>query len=1259
MLDPLVEDAGHLFEAGFMLGVVRAIATLPSPPPALEGYREQRASYAIPHIIDRFVRNVPGVAEKDAGRVLARYYLMKGHISGYTFLQEYLEALTVLKTRARNRERSRASLQIRYWQCSLLGKKRLEVSSENERGIEHARWLEQIGAEPGQLWEADRHTGGFLNADLLLWVQLGHQHDILVVDTSIATAGSRHLKTDLTIGSEFLRMLERDVSHLEEKGAFSRLAIETGTESSALFTPKLATYFTAFASEDKESSKLIQAGGYAHGFYTFIKRIVLLKAEDPVTFHIVGYTGRGISSMVLRADQQHILEACSTIYRESKYGQIELDPAERLEDARRRVFQVLQSKTAALFGEGRAFVKALTERLPAEGTIEHTEILQGTFQNTATLPPAEVLQRYGLSQDTLQSPRNKRAPSTRDAHAALVRQALEAGRRYVFLTGNPGIGKTTTIADYLKNHCHEEGFLFLYASPRKAVNRDIFAKFLAEASDGVDAERPYYSERFLGLSTNATIIRNAGGRATVEYVGKSARVPAQPRGVRFLTSAEVEQQRLDQGTTHLPRRLEQASENILRDKGTQGAGVLKSICTAIGTALGTEQPNALVAAVAIQSLKRNEHGQDTLEHLQEIFGSAYSQRDNRLLTDRMQKLAATTRHLIIMIDEITGDDAGYEFFRRVSLWLRANQFEQYGFRPLMIVSDASITGVEVVRAHFALSQREPDARKIYLTVAPTAQESTATDAISLLPFDFEREGAGDAFLVNSNSYPASALHLRYRVRMAVWDVPEHPTPKELQVLQSAWQLQKGANHAIVQDVCELLKIDPTSRGQIIVYVQDKGRLQAIIEGIKSQRAKVNQPFANGEEYIEIHADNSESERAHIEQEADRDRFAVVFMTSSASRGLTFSKARHILIDVARFNIETNLMEMIQVLYRGRGGDYDQGEKFVTFYLAEQVLAHSGRREASIREGLMGMLTMLSLIKMCVTTRIAGAVTLRQRKVSIIPIGGKSVSGAGRAYHYDVAHFERALLKQMRGSRSNDRVLGTLQSAVARLMDNVEISLPGKPGSYLSMYQSASSEQIERWMTSDELVEDAFVLGNLLLVPIPADRTETKHHFGIAREIAAVMNEQTRQALSSVLNHPKDYSAGVYDGAREFRQLLNELRDAERSQRLEQRGNVQQGYYVVPLAMFVAKEAIASYCQALPENELGETAAEQLRSVLIRYVRDSYPIDTLLPIGSRYSQFPFLVITSHDLRALRAKTFQTGHTLMSREMNLLTLLLSEE
>ena len=52
---------------------------------------------------------------------------------------------------------------------------------------------------------------------------------------------------------------------------------------------------------------------------------------------------------------------------------------------------------------------------------------------------------------------------------------------FVFLTGNPGIGKTTAITNFLKSHL-EEGFLLFYISPRTQVNHDLIHKFTTENS---------------------------------------------------------------------------------------------------------------------------------------------------------------------------------------------------------------------------------------------------------------------------------------------------------------------------------------------------------------------------------------------------------------------------------------------------------------------------------------------------------------------------------------------------------------------------------------------------------------------------------------------------------------------------------------------------------------------------------------------------------------------------------------------------------
>ena len=76
--------------------------------------------------------------------------------------------------------------------------------------------------------------------------------------------------------------------------------------------------------------------------------------------------------------------------------------------------------------------------------------------------------------------------------------------------------------------------------------------------------------------------------------------------------------------------------------------------------------------------------------------------------------------------------------------------------------------------------------------------------------------------------------------------------------------------------------------------------------------------------VEIHADLSELKKQEIKKY--QNSVKIVFMTASASRGLSFPKTKHILVDVPRFEVEKNLMEIIQVIYRGRGSYLENGVK---------------------------------------------------------------------------------------------------------------------------------------------------------------------------------------------------------------------------------------------------------------------------------------------------------------------------------------------
>src|SRR5258708_14795498 len=119
------------------------------------------------------------------------------------------------------------------------------------------------------------------------------------------------------------------------------------------------------------------------------------------------------------------------------------------------------------------------------------------------------------------------------------------------------------------------------------------------------------------------------------------------------------------------------------------------------------------------------------------------------------------------------------------------------------------------------------------------------------------------------------------------------------------------------------------------------------------------------------------------------------MTASASRGLSFKRAKHILVDIPHFAIEQNLMEILQVIYRGRGGDCDQEEKTLTFYLADRIAyPDQSDRELALKESLLHLLNVLLILKTAIMTRIEGSDPLGlNQRFPMIPIGVEHVDSS--------------------------------------------------------------------------------------------------------------------------------------------------------------------------------------------------------------------------------------------------------------------------
>ena len=238
-----------------------------------------------------------------------------------------------------------------------------------------------------------------------------------------------------------------------------------------------------------------------------------------------------------------------------------------------------------------------------------------------------------------------------------------------------------------------------------------------------------------------------------------------------------------------------------------------------------------------------------------------------------------------------------EFLDGISTILSKYQLmlPQHGFNTKVIVADASIVDKNVITQH--LSDKSPEPEKIYFRRA-----ADTFQPLSYEPFKFKNL---PATVINANSYPARSLSITYKVMVETCKFSE-----EIR-LQRQNSLIKNIQKEIFTDIKAFLNRSDVD--QVIVYIQDKQRLAELINQIQNQRE-----FQQFKDYIEIHANISEEEKEKINRY--KNDVKIVFMTASGSRGLSFPKARHILVEIPGFQIEKNLMEVIQVIYRGRGND---------------------------------------------------------------------------------------------------------------------------------------------------------------------------------------------------------------------------------------------------------------------------------------------------------------------------------------------------
>lgn len=853
-------------------------------------------------------------------------------------------------------------------------------------------------------------------ADFLLWLKSSGIHrrrsksprDFLLCLEFSYNAPPR--LADFTTEAPHCAEVNRYARYLDARGVFARVCAEVEGETLAL-SHQLADHLIAFSGSDKPLYKLCQAASYTE----CLVRLLSAKGRLPqgCDARSIAVTSNGLESLAAHFEGQK-LEPDPRAQLMSTLGQAYRKARSLSENAPDELKQEIQLVFRKLLGslpsEFKNQVKPLLET-PDPGQSLHFNLQEQIkdFFNpmqpwsiedaiSGLQPNDELLQFFGknleadLRQSLIAQQNLQEQITLRDVHAAAVVAGLKTAQpgrlNVIALEGNPGIGKTTAVTQFLAQQ--QQGYCFLYVSPRVVINRDVTNKLAR------DQGKP---TSILTLTSNAKLI----DAAPAWYAQQLAQSSQKPRRVDSAVVVDGIPQLVHPicNTIFVSPEDEQAIEtNIVTSRRYKRArneredsvqlqirpGVLRTLATSARKVLEHNPTvNRMVITAAIQGYRAVQHF-TTVDTLSNLF----TQKPNTQAGHReRQTFARKIPTIIAMVDEVAGDGAGALFCHRLAEWLHQQFIEPFEqepcpFRVVLIISDASLSNEVVLNSYLNSGERAPDKVLISPTQGNAAFRVTGTQ-MKVGP------GKHPTLHVMTNSYPASELKVDYSVRLTsiTPGLTSDGLPQSIRQAirnHSAEGLLNNARVEIERGLTE-------GAEQIIFFAQDKAFLRQLCQNLISG----DQPLLASEEVKVIDQSVPEAERLKLVQEPQRDQVRVFLMTSSGARGVSFPKTDWIIASIPRFNIEAALMEVAQLIYRGRGlyTDATTGKVVSGDTKARQLVMlindfviddQTEDKERCWLRQSSDLLTLLLMLRSTIHTRIKGDAGLRRQRIAFVPVG---------------------------------------------------------------------------------------------------------------------------------------------------------------------------------------------------------------------------------------------------------------------------------
>ncbi|HEY6925267.1 MAG TPA: hypothetical protein VI653_17460, partial [Steroidobacteraceae bacterium] len=665
---------GQTFEIAVKRGALLALfeARLSSPDePGLDDWRRLAAADVYAALASALSESDPN--QKASTRETARHLFVMGLGLGQTAVREYLRRLPADVSR----------YVVRALWCPLqMPQSEHDFEQESQRLL---RAFCSTFAFAGTPDPASLGRGYPVWADFLLWLEpidAGIDRQVLCLEISLNGLPEA---VDFRVPAAHLEELSRHAWYLESRSVFSRVCAEVSGESFH-FSPRMTHHLPNFTSRDKPLYKLCQAASY---LCTMIRWLQSKQITDrAVRVRAISITQNGIESLGATFfgapdPRQDLLASLGRAYRDTEKVPDADDQA--LIDHVRFAFdrickalpQVLSRSLMALRGPpqpgvGLAFNcnEELTDFFNPMQPLDWRQALMGLRSDARLIrflgrEPQEAIAAVLHSGND-----STREVPLRDLHSAAVAAGIRAARpgelTVLGLEGNPGIGKTTAVANSLR--AEEEGFLLLYVSPRIIINDDVVGKLardergrasgtlcLTTNSKLIASARPWSAAREGGSAGRQG--PDGGPQAWVDgavIVDGLATFRRPSSSILFLDPADKEDIEATQSGSSFRKRPETERQDRIEDR--HSIGVLKTLALATRLALH-ENPsvNKVVLSAAMQGYRESTGERSTLLALSKLFENSVTVAAG--LAERC-RFARRIPTVVVMIDELTGDGAG-------------------------------------------------------------------------------------------------------------------------------------------------------------------------------------------------------------------------------------------------------------------------------------------------------------------------------------------------------------------------------------------------------------------------------------------------------------------------------------------------------------------------------------------------------------------------------------------------------------------------